>query len=108
QRLRDDEGEPLAEADVGEDVELRPRAVLLLQRLPAVPRDRLRLDLERAERRGFLLLQAFQVVANARARLAGGDERQPRRTGTRRRRRQDLDVIAVLELGAQRQQLVVD
>ena len=61
-----------------------------------------------AERRRFLLLQALQVMADARARLAGGDERQPRRIRARGRRRQDLDVVAVLELGAQRQQLVVD
>ena len=36
------------------------------------------------------------------------DERQPRRIGSRRRRGQDLDVVAVLQLGAQRQELVVD
>ena len=87
------------------------------QRFPAIPRDRVRLDLQRgqrlveqplAERRRLLLLQPLQVVADARARLAGGDERQPRRIGARGRRGQDLDVVAVLELGAQRQQLVVD
>ena len=117
QRLRDDERQPLAEADVGEDLELALGAVFLRQRFPAVPRDRVRLDLERrqrlveqalAERRRLLLLQSLQVVADARARLAGGDERQPRRIGTRGRRGQDLDVVAVLELGAQRQELVVD
>ena len=86
QRLRDDERQPLAEADVREDLELRLRAVLPLQGFPAVPRDRFGLDLQRrerliqqafAERRGFLLLQPLQVMADPRARFAGGDERQP-------------------------------
>ena len=50
QRLRDDERQPLAEADVGEDLELALRAVFLRQRFPALPRDRVGLDLERGER----------------------------------------------------------
>ena len=50
QRLRDDERQPLAEPDVGEDLELALRAVFLLQRFPALPGDRLRRDLERCER----------------------------------------------------------
>src|SRR5207245_9319148 len=39
QRLRDDEREAFAKPDVGEKLELALRAVLLLQRFPAVPAD---------------------------------------------------------------------
>ena len=86
QRLRDDERQPLAEPDVGEDVEMAFRPVFLRERFPAVPRDRFGLDLQRrerliqqplAERRRFLLLQAFQVMADPRSRLPGCNERQP-------------------------------
>ena len=40
--------------------------------------------------------------------LPVADERQPRRIGPRGGRGEDLDVVAVLELGAQRHELVVD
>ncbi len=47
-------------------------------------------------------------MADRRARLAGAHERQPRRIGLGVWRRHHLDDIAALELGAQRQHLVVD
>ena len=87
------------------------------KRFPALPGDRFRRHLERrqgllehalAEHRRLALLQRFEEVPDARARLAGADEVEPRRIGARRRRRHDLDLIAVLELGSQRHQLVVD
>src|SRR6185369_1376701 len=82
QRLRHHERQALAEADVGEDVELALGAVFLRQRFPAVPRNRVGLDLQRSERLvqqplaecgRFFLLQALEIMPDARARLAGGD-----------------------------------
>jgi hypothetical protein len=48
------------------------------------------------------LRQRLQVVADLGARAAGAHETQPGRIGRRHRRRDHLDHVAVLQLGAQR------
>ena len=86
QRLRDYKRQPLSLTDVGQNVESTLGAVLPGERLPPFQSDRLGQGLERRERllehalaqqRGFPLLQRFQEMSNARARLAGRDKTEP-------------------------------
>ena len=53
-------------------------------------------------------MQRFEEVPNPGARLACGDEIEPRRIRTRGGRGDDLDLIAVFQFGAQGHELVID
>jgi hypothetical protein len=57
---------------------------------------------------GLLVLHGLEEVPDLRARLAGHDVVEPGRIGVRVGRGDDLDLVAVAQLGAQRHQLVVD
>ncbi|MNM95967.1 hypothetical protein D3C81_1084300 [compost metagenome] len=85
--------------------------------IPDRLRHRLQLDAKLARRLlqqalaqldGLVELGGLEVMPDRRARLARADEGEPRRIRLRVRRRHHLDDIAALQLGAQRQQLVVD
>ena len=117
QLARDDGGEPFAEPDVGQHLLGGLGRGLLEHLLPVRFADLRETGLERAERlieqplaelRRFLELHRLQEMADVRARLAGDDVIEPGRVGLRVRRGDDLDAVAVLQLGAQRHQLVVD
>jgi hypothetical protein len=117
ERLRNHEGQPLTAADVRQNFKVTLRPVFASKRLPPVPDDRFRGYLERgerlfeqpfAQRRGFLLLQRLEEMPDARSRLAGGHETQPRRIRPCRRRGHDLDLVAAFQFRAQRHELVID
>ena len=61
-----------------------------------------------AQRRRLLELHGLEEVADVRARLAGAHVREPGRVGLGVRGGDDLDAVAVAQLGAQRHQLAVD
>jgi hypothetical protein len=61
-----------------------------------------------AEGRGFFLLGIFEEMPDLRPRLAGAHIAQPGRIGAGVGGGDDLDLVAVVQLGAQRHQLAVD
>jgi hypothetical protein len=61
-----------------------------------------------AEGRGFFLLGVLEEMADLRAGLAGAHVAEPGRVGAGVGGGDDLDLVAVVELGAQRHQLAVD
>ena len=61
-----------------------------------------------AEQHRFLEVHGLQEVPDVRTRLGGDDEIEPQRVGLGVRGRDDLDAVAVFQLGAQRHQLLVD
>jgi len=117
QAARDDRRESLAEADVGVQILERLLAAALDQLIPGFGRNRQRHEPEGqqflaqqplAELRRFLVPHGAQEVADLAARAAGLDVVQPGRIRCRLRRRDDLDHVAVAQLGAQRDQILID
>ena len=90
------------------DLELLERALeRILVEHRRQPLDDLVVDLA-AELDGLLALLVADEAAHSGARLAGGDEAQPRRLRVLRLGGEDFDLVAILEDGAQRHHPAVD
>ena len=90
------------------DLELLERALQrILVELGGKASDDFVVDLA-AELDGFLALLVADEAAHAGARLAGGDEAQPRRLRMLRLRSEDFDLVAILEHRPQRHDAAVD
>ena len=100
---RDDHREPLAEADVGQDLVLAAHARILQLGAPT-SRGRPRPDRAEAAQRlvqqplaeleRLLVLHRLQEMADVRARLAGDHVAEPRRVRFRVHGRDDFDPVA--------------
>src|SRR5690606_17966796 len=110
-------GQPLAQPDVGQDLVARTRARTARQLLPGgvvggrqfqVQFLQGLLEQAFAERHGLFVLDRAQVMADFRTRAAGAHVIEPLGIGAGSWRGDDLDRVATAQLGAQRNEFVVD
>ena len=117
QTLGKNGGQATPQADIGVDLALRLLARTLNHTLPDLRGNLRRYDAARlqlliehvfAQRARPVLLQRLEELADLAARPSGLDVVQPRRVRVGIGRRDDLDLIAVRQLGRERDQFMVD
>src|SRR5688572_7272634 len=117
QPARDERGDPLAEADLLEELLGTPQPELLYDRLDSVRRELAQAERELLERlvqespaqlHGLPALQVLEVLADRGARFCGDHEVRPGRIWRRALGGDDLDGLAVAKRRAQRHQPPID